>query len=149
MATNVKVLNETGKFVKSAWRPDFIRLYMRGLWFTTLSILTILPSIPLPACRLLFHRFFWGQFSVRHFLSDFFHFCQMDFILHSFDNQFHILYGCSAVCCSVHFEQLHQFQIGPFQEQGSFRLLFVFHAFNLILDFLSRARKKILVKERV
>ena len=136
MATNVKVLNETGKFVKSAWQPDFIRLYMRGLWFTTLSILTILPSIPLPACRLLFHRFFWGQFSVLHFLSDYFHFSQMDFILHSFDNQFHILYGCSTVCCSVQFEHLYHFQIGPFQEQGSFCFHFGFHVFNLILHFL-------------
>ena len=90
MATNINILNETGKFVKSTWQPDSIRLYMNGLWFTVLSFLTILPSIPLLACRLHFHRFFWGQFSVLHFLSDFFHFCQMDLILQPFDYQFHV-----------------------------------------------------------
>ena len=147
MATNVKVLNETGKFVKSAWRPDFIRLYMRGLWFTTLSILTILPSIPLPACRLLFHRFFWGQFSVRHFFSDYFHFCQMDFHLQLLDYPLHKLDGCCTVQVFVLPMHFPQFIVSSLQELGSFCFYLVFHAFNLILHLYFFHRIEFIVKE--
>ena len=146
-AAKVRYLNETRKFVKSMRLSISIMLCIRGLVLTCLSNLTKLPPILLSDRRLLFHRCFRGQFSVRHLLSDIFHFRQIDFILQSFDNQFHKLDGCNAVGCSIHFKHLHDFLISSLQEQGSFRLLFVFHAFNLILDFLSRARKKILVKE--
>lgn len=130
MATNVKFLNETGKFVKCRRQTTAIRLCINGLPIPTLSILTKLPPILLPHHSLLLHRFFWGQFPVRYLLPDSFHFTQMDFILQLLDYLFHKSDGGCTVQCSVHFEHELQFLMDSLQEQGPFGFHLVFHGFN-------------------
>ena len=139
--------NESGNIVNLANCTPISTLVFSELTSSTLLILTILTPIPLPAGRLLFHRFFWGQFSVLHFFPDYFHFCQMDFHLQLLDYPLHKLDGCCTVQVFVLPMHFPQFIVSSLQELGSFCFYLVFHAFNLILHLYFFHRIEFIVKE--